>query len=194
MLKATIDGDAVRYAISELKQIDPKMEVYLKRDIRSALSGPASAIENAWPASAPLRGFGSSATLRSYQKPRASVSVTPGRARPGRVSSLVAIKILLPKTANRGTVSGAWIAEMAGLRGDYSTGFSRKYVKNFGADQRHRLNGQGEAMVAALNQKYGSAEKGGRFGWRKFVNMKSNIQKIGIGILEDYVSKLNRES
>jgi hypothetical protein len=194
MLKATIDGDAVRLAIAELKDIDPKMEVYLKRDIRSALSGPAAAIENAFPASSPLSGFNASATARSYQKPKASVSVTPGRARPGRVSTLIAIKIILPKTALRNTVSGAWIAEMAGLRGDYRSGFSRRYVKNFGAGQQHTLNGQGEAMVNALNQRYGSAEKGGRFGWRKFVNMKSNIQKIGIGILEDYVSKLNREN
>jgi hypothetical protein len=193
MIKATLNGDDVRRAIADLKQIDPKMEVFLKRDIRSALSGPASAIEGAFPASSPLSGFGASATTKSYQKPKATVSVTPGRARPGRVSSLVAIKILLPKSSNKEFVAGAWIAEMAGLRRDYKDGYSREYTKNFGR-QKHKLNGQGEAMVQALNQRYGRADKGGRFGWRKFVNMKSNIQKIGIGILEDYVSKLNREN
>ncbi len=194
MLKATFNGDDIRRAISELKEIDSKMELYLKRDIRSALKGPAAAIENAWPASSPLSGFNASSTARSYQKPTSSISVTPGRARPGKVSSLIAIKIILPKTSDKQTVAGAWIAEMAGLRGNYRSGLSRRYIKNFGTNQQHRLNGQGEAMVQALNQRYGSAEKGGRFGWRKFVNMKNNIQNIGINILEDYVAKLNREN
>ena len=193
MIKATFNGDDVRRAIAELKEIDPKMEIYLKREIRSGLSGPASAIEGAWPVSAPLSGFGASATTKSYQKPRATVSVTPGRARPGRVSSLIAIKIVLPKTSSKEVVAGAWIAEMAGLRRDYKDGYSRGYTRNFGP-ARHRLNGQGEAMVQALNQRYGRADNGGRFGWRKFVNMKNNIQNIGINILEDYVSKLNRDN
>ena len=193
MLKATLNGDDIRRAIAELNEIDPKMEVYLKRDIRKGLVGPAAAIENAWPASSPLSGFNASATTKAYQKPKASVSVTPGRARPGRVSTLIAIKIILPKTASKSVVAGAWIAEMAGLRGDYKSGQSRQYRKNFGL-MSHRLNGQGEAMVNALNQRYGSADKGGRFGWRKFVNMKNNIQNIGINILEDYVNQLNREN
>ena len=192
MLKATLNGDDIRRAIAELKEIDPKMETYLKRDIRSALAGPASAVENAWPVNSPLSGF-NTATAKSYQRPKATVSVTPGAARRGKASTLVAIKIALPKMANKTVVAGAWIAEMAGLRGDYKSGRSRQYTKNFGT-QSHALNGQGEAMVQALNQRYGPADKGGRFGWRKFVNMKKNIQNIGINILEDYVAKLNREN
>lgn len=192
MLKATVSGDAVRAAIAQLKEIDPKMEIYLKRDIRSALSGPAAAIQKAYPGSLQtpsgkpmMHRFG---PTQYDGNVRAAPSVTPGVARRGRVSTLISIKLKIPKGS-----AGAWIAEMAGMRGNYKSGESRTYNKGFGS-QTHTLNGQGEALVNALNQKYGSAEKGGRFGWRKFVNMKSNIQNIGIGILEDYVSKLNREN
>lgn len=193
MLKATLNGDDIRRAIAELKDIDPKMEACLKRDIRQGLSMPAAAIQSAWPTDSPLSGFGASATTKSYQQPKATVSVTPGRARAGQASTLVAIKIILPKMANKSVVAGAWIAEMAGLRGKYKSGYSREYTRNFGT-ARHKLNGQGEAMVQALNQRYGTADKGGRFGWRKFHNMKNNIQNIGLNILDDYVSKLNRDN
>lgn len=186
MLKATISGDDVRRAIAELKAIDPNMEKMLKREIRTGLAGPAAAIQNAFPAS--LDSPSGLNRLQKYVKPKASVAVTPGIARRGKVSTLIGIRIKMPKGQ-----PNAWIAEMAGLRGDYKDGYSRVYSKN-GEREIHRLNGQGEAMVQALNQKYGTASKGGRFGWRKFVNMKNNIQNIGIGILEDYVSTLNREN
>lgn len=186
MLKATFNGDDIRRAIAELKTIDPNMEKQLKRDIRSGLSGPAAAIERAYPAS--LDSPSGLNRLQKYAAPKASVTVTPGAARRGAVSTLVGIRIKIPKGQ-----PNAWIAEMAGMRGNYGGGYSRKYTRN-GEPDMHRLNGQGEAMVQALNQKYGTADKGGRFGWRKFVNMKRNIQNIGINILDDYVSKLNRES
>lgn len=186
MIKATFDGDDIRRAIAELKDIDPNMEKMLKRDIRSGLARPASAIQNAWPTE--LEHPSGLNRLQKYVAPKATVSVTPGVARRGRVSTLVGIRVKMPKGQ-----PNAWIAEMAGLRGNYRDGYSRKYTKN-GEPEIHRLRGQGEAMVQALNQKYGTADKGGRFGWRKFVNMKHNIQNIGINILDDYVSKLNGES
>ena len=186
MIKATFNGDDIRRAIAELKDIDPNMEKQLKRDIRAGLSGPAAAVQRAWPNE--LESPSGLNRLQKYVAPKATVSVTPGIARRGRVSTLVGIRVKMPKGQ-----PNAWIAEMAGLRGDYKDGFSREYTKN-GEREMHRLNGQGEALVQALNQKYGSASKGGRFGWRKFVNMKNNIQNIGLNILEDYVSKLNRDN
>ena len=186
MLKATFNGDDVRRAIADLKEIDPKMEIFLKREIRSGLAQPAAAIQKAWPIE--LEHPSGLNRLQKYVAPKATVSVTPGIARRGRVSTLVGIRVKMPKGQ-----PNAWIAEMAGLRGDYKSSYSREYTRN-GERDMHRLNGQGDAMVQALNQKYGSASKGGRFGWRKFVNMKGNIQNIGLNILEDYVSKLNRES
>lgn len=186
MLKATLNGDDIRRAISELKDIDPNMEKQLKRDIRTGLSGPASAIQNAWPSS--LDSPSGLNRLQKYVAPRATVSVTPGATRRGSVSTLIGIRVKMPTGQ-----PNAWIAEMAGLRGNFRNGYSRKYVKN-GEPEMHKLNGQGEALVQALNQKYGTADKGGRFGWRKFVNMKHNIQNIGINILESYVSKINEDS
>ena len=187
MLKATVNGDDVRRAIAELKEIDPKMGLYLQREIKSRLSGPAKAVENGWPVSSPLSGMAGTNRF-SYAKPRAAVSFTPGVARRGKTSTLIGIRVKMEKDR-----VGAWVSEMAGLRSNFKSGRSREYSKGFGV-QSHDLNGQGEAMVNALNQRYGSSDKGGRFGWRKFFNMKSNIQNIGIGILEDYVAKLNREN
>lgn len=186
MLKAVVDGRAIADAIAELKTIDPKLYTALRAELRTSLGGPAKAIESGWPSRVDspsgMNGLGRS----GYSPVTTSVAFTPGRARRGAVSTLIGITAKIPKNK-----VGAWIGEMAGLRGRYSSGRSREYAKGFGV-QSHALNGQGMAMVDALNQKYGSSDRGGRWGWRKFVNMKSNIQGIGINILEKHVAILNR--
>lgn len=181
-----VDGASVRDAIAELKTIDPKLVTGLRKDMRTGLGGPAKAIENAWPSQSPLSGMNGRGRT-SYQPVSTSVAFTPGVARRGKVSTLLGIKAKIPKSA-----VGGWIGEMAGMRGRFSSGKTRSYTKNFG-EQTHTLNGQGEAMVTALNQKYPMSGRGGRWGWRKFVNMKDNIQNIGINILEKHVAILNRE-
>lgn len=185
MLKAVVDGRAVADAIAELKTIDPKLYTALRAEMRGKLGGPAKAIENAWPASSPLSGMAGNGRT-AYQPVSTSVAFTPGRARRGAVSTLIGITAKIPKAG-----VGGWITEMAGMRRKFGTGMSRSYSKGFGT-QSHKLNGQGEAMVTALNQRYPLAGKGGRFGWRKFVNMKDNLQILGIGILEKHVAILNR--
>lgn len=186
MLKATVDGRAISDAISELKAIDPKLYTALRAELRTSLGGPAKAIQNGWPAKVDSPSGMNRLGRSGYAPVTTSVAFTPGRARRGAVSTLIGITAKIPKNQ-----VGAWIGEMAGLRGNYGTGRSREYTKGFGT-QSHALNGQGMALVDALNAKYGSADRGGRWGWRKFVNMKSNIQGIGIGILEKHVAMLNR--
>lgn len=189
MLKATVSGDDVRRAIADLKEIDPKLVTALRRDLRTKLSGPAAAVESGWPARGALpSGMANSMTRMSYEKPSVKVSFTPGVARRGRVSSLLSLTAKLPKNS-----AGAWIGEMAGMRGNYGIGRSREYMKN-GEAHWHMLNGQGQALVKALNAKYPVSGRGGRWGWRKFVNMKDNIRTLGEGVLNDAVSVLNRES
>ncbi len=185
MLKATVDGRAVADAIAELKTIDPKLYTALRAELRTSLGGPARAIENAWPSTSPLSGM-SGFGRTAYQPVTTSVAFTPGRARRGAVSTLIGITAKIPKAR-----VGGWIGEMAGMRRKFGTGMSRSYSKSFGT-QQHALNGQGEAMVTALNQRYPMSGNGGRFGWRKFVNMKDNLQNLGIGILEKHVAILNR--
>jgi hypothetical protein len=193
MLKATIDGSAVRRAIADLKEVDPKLYTALRSGMRTGLQGPANAIQNGWPASVESPSGMNRLGRAGYAKPSTSVAFTPGFARRGQVSSIIAIKVKIPEGS-----AGAWIGEMAGMRGDYATGRSRNYSKNGsttdskGKPYSHELKGQGKALVEALNQQYGSAVKGGRWGWRKFVNIKSNIQNIGINILEKELSILNR--
>ena len=193
MIKAVVDGRAVADAIAELKTIDPKLYTALRSELRTSLGGPAKAIENAWPISVQSPSGMNKLGRTGYAAPTTSVAFTPGRARSGKVSTLIGITAKIPKNQ-----VGAWIGEMAGLRNKFKSGESDIYSKNGsyfdskGNPYSHKLNGQGQALVQALNAKYGSSTNGGRWGWRKFVNMKSNIQQIGIGILENAVTKLNR--
>ena len=111
VVKATVDGSAVRKAIAELKEIDPKLVTALRRDIKNELAGVASGIESAFPEQGELSGMNGRGRT-SYSKPSAAVAFTPGYGRAGKVSTLIGIKVKIPKNQ-----VGAWIAEMAGMRG-----------------------------------------------------------------------------
>ena len=185
VVKATVDGSAVRQAIAELKEIDPKLFTALKKDLRSSMAGAASDVQNAWPNTSPLSGM-ANGSRTGYSKPGTSFSFTPGRPRRGGVSSLMAIRIKIPKNN-----VGAWIGEMAGLRNNFRSDWSREYVK-MGTPMQHKLRGQGQAMVRVLNSRFGSSINGGRWGWKKFVTIKKDIRKTGLEILENAVEKMNR--
>ena len=188
VVKATVDGAAVRRAIAELKEIDPKLVTALRRDIKSELSGVASGIEAAFPAEGELSGMNARGRT-AYAKPRAAVAFLPGYARKGKASTLIGIKVKIPKDA-----VGAWIAEMAGMRGVARIGFqSRKYTGALGETKSHRLNGQGAYLIDRLNRRTPMAGRGGRYGWKYFNSQKDDVKTRGIRILERAVTVLNLE-
>jgi hypothetical protein len=188
VVKATVDGSAVRYAITELKEIDPKLVTALRRDIRNELSGVASGIEAAFPADGELSGMNGRGRT-SYLKPTASVAFTPGYSRAGRASTLIGIKVKIPKNQ-----VGAWIAEMAGMRGVARIGGrSRIYKDQLGQDKSHSLNGQGAYLIDRLNRRTPMVGHGGRYGWKYFSSQKDDVRLKGIRILERAVTALNLE-
>lgn len=188
VVKATVDGSAVRRAIAELKEIDPKLVTALRRDIRNELAGVASGIESAFPAEGELSGMNGRGRT-SYSKPTAAVSFTPGYGRAGKVSTLIGIKVKIPKNQ-----VGAWIAEMAGMRGVVRIGGqSRVYKDQLGQDKSHSLNGQGAYLIDRLNRRSPLAGRGGRYGWKYFVSQKDDVRERGIRILERAVTALNLE-
>lgn len=187
VVKAVVDGADIKAALAELKTIDPALKSALTKELRSSMVGAASEVKSAWPTITPLSGMGHNGRT-SYAQPGAGFSFTPGRARGGGVSSLMAIRIKIPKNS-----VGSWIGEMAGLRGKYGSDWSKPYNKN-GEIMQHRLRGQGQYMVRALNARYGSSANGGRWGWKKFVGIKDNLRNVGMGILEKHVERLNRSN
>ena len=185
VVKATVDGSAVRAAIAELKSIDPKLVTALRRDIKSDLSGLASGIEASWPSEGELSGLNGNGRT-SYQKPKVSVSISTGV----KAKTLVAIKAVIPTNK-----VGAKIAEMAGMRGVVRIGGqSRTYRGPLGEPKSHRLNGQGAYLIDRLNRLSPLAGRGGRYGWRYFSSQKDDVRRRGIQILERVVTALNLEN
>lgn len=184
VVKATVDGSAVREAIAELKEIDPKIYNGLKRELRNDLSGLASGISQAWPEQGELSGLNGRGRT-SYAKPRVTISVTPGK----NARTLVAIKAIIP--ANQ---VGAKIAELAGMRGVVRVGDeSRQYAGPLGEPKRHRLNGQGAYLIDRLNRRSPLAGRGGRYGWAYFVSQKNDVRDKGERILNRIIDVLNLE-
>jgi hypothetical protein len=188
VVKMTVDGSAVREAIAQLKEIDPKLYTALRRDMRTELSGLASGIESSFPGEGELSGLNFRGRT-SYLKPTASVMFTPGVARRGRVSTLIGIRVKIP--ANQ---VGAKIAEFAGMRGIVKmSGESRSYTGQLGESKTHRLNGQGAYLIDRLDRRSPLAGRGGRYGWRYFNSQKDDVRYKGIRILERAVQVLNME-
>jgi hypothetical protein len=182
-----IDGAAVREAIAELKKVEPALEKALRRDLKSSLSGLASGIGGSFPSQGELSGMNDHLGRTRYQKPRASASFTPGVARRGRVSSLFGVRVKGSKTA-----VGAWLSEMAGMRGIANVGgMSRSYTKN-GVPAQHRLSGQGAYMIDRLNRRTAMIGRGGRYGWAYFSKRKGAFRDKGLKILNKAVDALNR--
>jgi hypothetical protein len=188
VVKATVDGSAVRRAIAELKEIDPKLVTALRRDIKTELGGVASGIEAAFPNQGELSGMNGRGRT-AYMKPKATVAFTPGYGRAGKVSTLIGIKVKIPKEA-----VGAWIAEMAGMRGVARIGgYARSYRGPLGEYKTHRLMGQGAYLIDRLNRRSPMAGRGGRYGWKYFNGHKDDVRRRGMKILDRAVSVLNLE-
>lgn len=187
VVNATVQGADVRAAIAEMKQIDTKLFTKLKKDLKSEVDGVASDLHARFPSSGELSGLNYNGRT-SYEKPgKARVAFTPGFARSGRLSSLFSIKLKMPETV------GAWISEMAGMRGIVRIGsMSRQYRGPLGEPKQHRLNGQGAYLIDRLDRRTPMKGRGGRYGWAYFVTKKNELHLKGIEIMNRAIDELNR--
>lgn len=187
VVKAVVQGADVRAAIADIKSVDSKLFTQLKRDIKKDVDGVANSLLAKFPQEGELSGLNFRGRT-SYQKPPKAVSAfTPGFARSGRVSSLLSIKLKMPETV------GAWISEMAGMRGIARIGGqSRTYRGPLGEMKSHRLNGQGAYLIDRLDRRTAMKGRGGRYGWAYFVSKKDELHRKGIEIMNNAIDKFNR--
>jgi len=121
-------------------------------------------------------------------KPKASVSFTPGKSRSG--NRLLSIKVT-GGSAKAGPI-GFDYAEMAGVRRRAPKPFSKVYQRE-GLNQQHRVNGQGDAMISALQRKVPIRGRAGYFAFEEALQKYGLLSKIGVLALQKFSVKITHE-
>lgn len=138
----------VKEMVAILKSVEPELWKQLRSDIRRISAPAVSSIKSNVPAVAPLSGMNGNGRL-SWSPVKVNLSITPAqrsRAFGSTTANLVAI--ISKGSSGQGMV----VADMAGKGG----GRTRKPVTRpypyKGGTRTHRVNGQGQAMIAALGK------------------------------------------
>jgi len=167
----SIEGNAVRDAIKELKALDNNLVKEMRKDLRAKISPFAKQIADAVPVEPPIRGFGDGdfghAGDTGWARVRAAISFTPGRSKKTG-NHLVSVRII-----SRTDKRGPYIAELAG---------SRSSGKTF----------QGKTMVRELNKVQPMKKSGGRFAFAKFRLLRPDIVILTKSIVNELMKKVNR--
>ena len=185
----------IRETLDQLKAVQPEAFKAMIADIKQITQPAVTAIENNVPKIAPLSGRmkngktggGMTHSGRSaWGAPQVKTTVTPAaRAYFGTQAKLVQIQ-----TSTAGKLYGIELADMAGRgsgRGRRPKNETRVYAYK-GGSRKHRLNGQGQAMIRNL-----PGTKGSRFIYPavedKFPQMQAQVLKT----LEKAAAKINRK-
>jgi hypothetical protein len=184
----------VRLLQKRLREIDPELRKQLVRDAKGVGKKAQSIIKPAIPPTAPLSGMMKSRgsfgwNTQSYKGKPIPANTTQVRFRTSssggaRVTSLVSVRVPAPMTV---------IADLAGRSGTYvnkgykETGYSRPYTDRWGNLRRHRLNGQGQAMIDGLGG------RGSRFLWPSIVRQRPALDKEVQQIINNYIEVVNRK-
>lgn len=138
-----------------LKAIDPKLRTQLLREAKEPAKPVQAAVKNAIPSVAPLSGMNQGrlswqgsvdAKGRSYSPKDVKIQFRTSMSGKSLTTSLVRVRVASPAVV---------VADMAGKSGKYfdkgyrGSGFTREYPYK-GGTRRHRVNGQGRAMVRNL--------------------------------------------
>jgi hypothetical protein len=148
MNEPAVKFKGVKEMVAILKSVEPELYKQFRKDIRS-LSAPAvSAIKSNVPTISPLSGMvGNGRT--SWSAPKVSISITPNQRSRALGSTTANLVAIMTRGSNG---QGLVIADMAGRGGGkqrYS--LTRPYPYKGGV-RRHRVNGQGEAMIRGLQK------------------------------------------
>jgi len=184
----------VRALQRRLKEIDPELRKQLMRDAKAVGKKAESIIKPALPPVAPLSGmngngaYGWNSQTKGGKRLAANKTsvqfrtATGGNTR-GGTTSLVAVKVLAPMTVISDIAGRSGNSVGAGMKG---SGYSRPYRDKYGNIKRHKLNGQGEAMIAKLGG------RGSRYAWPAIVGRKAALESEVAAVIDKYTAIANR--
>jgi hypothetical protein len=172
----------VQAVIRDLNNLDKDLLRQMRREIITEIRPLYSVIKSSIPSTRPLSGFDHNGRT-SWNQPVRVTGKVSYRSRQGR-NSLVSIR----------TVSSAVeIADMAGKRNKFDVGregsnkgFSAEYTIR-GRRRRHRLNGQGAAMVRGLG---GTPS---RYVWPAVEQFRPLLTQKIKTIVDNYAEIVNRK-
>lgn len=178
-----------------LKDIDPELRKQFLRDAKSVGKEAESIVKPALPSSAPLSGMKTNGAYGWNSQERKGKRVAPNKTEvrfrtatggntAGGTTSLVSVRVVAPMTviADIAGRSGSWVG-----KGDKGSGYSKPYTDRYGNITRHKLNGQGQAMIAGLGG------RGSRFAWPALEGSKSKLESNVRDVVEKYVAIANRK-
>lgn len=184
----------IRKISKALKEIDPDLRKQFMREAKTVGRQAESLIKPMLPTTAPLSGMntrgrygwnnqvGKRGTVAANKTAVAFRTATGGNTR-GGTSSLVSVKVMAPMTviADIAGRSGSWVN-----KGDKGSGYSKPYVDRYGNVRRHKINGQGSAMISKLGG------RGSRYAWPALEHHKSQLEADVEAVVKKYVEIANR--
>lgn len=191
MIRSRVTVENVQQVTRELRQFEDGAIRSLRSDLRVALGPIANQVATEIPRQSPLRkpskGGGMShkgkTRWRGVNKPR--IEFTPGRRR-DRSHKLVNISMT---GGARGL--GFDYAELAGIRRRPPKEFSKEYTRSDGEVRQHRLNGQGDGLIKALEDQV--MQEPGRFAFTRFLKRKRLLNELTIATINKHAEKVNQK-
>lgn len=192
MVQARASVEDVRRVTRALRDYEKNSIRKLRSDLKTRLNPLAGAIAMGIPKQSPLRkprrGGGmdhrGQTKWRGVNKP--VIEFTPGRRRDGS-HRLVNIRMTGGK---RGL--GFDYAELAGIRRRPPKAMSKPYQRrNDGTVRQHRLNGQGDGLIRALEEQV--MRKPGRFAFSGFLRRRKEMTKIAAITMNEAANRVNEK-
>ena len=185
----------IRSIQRRLKEIDPELRKEFLREAKAVGREAESIIKPALPTVAPLSGMNTRGAYgwnnqerkgRRFAANKTEVrfrTASGGNTR-GQVTSLVSVRVVAPMTVISDIAgrSGSYVG-----KGDKGSGYSKPYTDRFGNIRRHKLNGQGEAMIRGLGG------RGSRYAWPSLEGRKAQLETKVRAVVAKYSAIANRK-
>lgn len=192
MIQSKVSVEDVSRVTRALKDFEKNSIRQLRSDLKTRLNPLAGNIAMGIPKRSPLRKSRNGGGMdhrgqtkwRGVNKP--VVEFTPGRRRDGS-HRLVNIRMTGGK---RGL--GFDYAELAGIRRRPPKAMSKPYQRrNDGTMRQHRINGQGDGLIRALEEQV--MKQPGRFAFSGFLKRRKEMTKIAALTMNEAANRVNEK-
>lgn len=186
MFSYDVRADDLRAAIAQLSEVEPKVDLQLKRDLKKTADQVAKNIQSNISAIKPLSGMTKQtayALTFTGAKATASYSIRGDRRRD--VTSLFSIKV-------SSKTPGYIVMEFAGNPNAKARQSIASRTKWGGSEPG---GPQGQHLIAHMVWKFGPLKgKGGnRIAWKMFMRQQGSLRSAAIKILDDLMFKVSKE-